>query len=337
MPPPGADTQAKMYDALTPLFDNVNDSALNTDFKSELFGVSTAGPGTNEPVPFPGVTITRDSYDVPHVDATTHDGGVLAAGWIAHRRRVRDDQYHQVQHVAEVAQQALLTPLPDRLGPAALAGWYVSATEEALVGADFYEAIAYKDQVRWILGDVKGKGIDALRLSAVALGAFREAGDSLDSITEVAARLDHRLVHHLGDEDFVTAVLADISDDGTLRIACCGHPPALLVGAGGARELGRSGSLPLGLGAAPTVVGTTMHRGERLLLYTDGLIENGRRDLTDGLNALAGVMRRAATLTAEQTCAAVRAGLLGTDARDDDVCLLAIRLPDRSPRPPAGR
>jgi acyl-homoserine lactone acylase PvdQ len=82
-PPPGADTQAHMYDGLTPLFDNVTSSDLTEFFKSEKFGVSTAGPGTTETVPRPGVTIVRDSYDVPHVTATTHAGGVWAAGWIA--------------------------------------------------------------------------------------------------------------------------------------------------------------------------------------------------------------------------------------------------------------
>ncbi len=82
-PPPGADTQAKLYDGLTPLFDNVKDKDLTKYFKSEKFGIDTSGPGTVETVPFPGVTITRDKYDVPHVDATTHDGGVWAAGWIA--------------------------------------------------------------------------------------------------------------------------------------------------------------------------------------------------------------------------------------------------------------
>src|SRR5215218_382935 len=82
-PPPGADTQAKMYDGLTPLFDDVTHADLTQYFKSEKFGISTAGPGTTESVPRPGVTIVRDSYDVPHVDATTHGGGVWAAGWIA--------------------------------------------------------------------------------------------------------------------------------------------------------------------------------------------------------------------------------------------------------------
>jgi acyl-homoserine lactone acylase PvdQ len=81
--PAGADTQAKMYDALTPLFDKVTNGALQSDFKSEVFGVGGDGPGKKESVPRKGVTITRDRFDVPHVKATTYDGGIWASGWIA--------------------------------------------------------------------------------------------------------------------------------------------------------------------------------------------------------------------------------------------------------------
>jgi acyl-homoserine lactone acylase PvdQ len=81
--PADATTQAQMYDALTPLFDHVSDADLFSDFKSEQFGLGTDGPGTVEPVPVPGVTIMRDGFHVPHVTATTHAGGVWAAGWIA--------------------------------------------------------------------------------------------------------------------------------------------------------------------------------------------------------------------------------------------------------------
>ncbi len=80
--PAGASTQAQMYNALTPLGGHVTNAALFSDFKSEAFGLGTDGPGTREAVPFPGVTIIRDRFNVPHVSATTHDGGVRAAGWI---------------------------------------------------------------------------------------------------------------------------------------------------------------------------------------------------------------------------------------------------------------
>src|SRR5581483_4686532 len=68
-PPPGAAEQAQMYDGLTPLFDHVTASDLTTYFKSERFGIDTSGPGTIE--------------NVPYVEASTYDGGIWAAGWIA--------------------------------------------------------------------------------------------------------------------------------------------------------------------------------------------------------------------------------------------------------------
>jgi len=46
-----------MYDDLTPLFDQVTDADLTQYFKSERFGVDTAGPGTEETVPHAGVSI----------------------------------------------------------------------------------------------------------------------------------------------------------------------------------------------------------------------------------------------------------------------------------------
>ncbi len=84
---PQADRQARMYDGLTPLFDNVQNADLTTYFKSEVFGIGPDGPGVVDPVPRAGVTITRDSYNVPHVEGATHDDGIWAAGWIAAKDR----------------------------------------------------------------------------------------------------------------------------------------------------------------------------------------------------------------------------------------------------------
>jgi acyl-homoserine lactone acylase PvdQ len=82
-PGPGADAQAKLYDGLTPLFDEVSDADLTTFFKSERFGIDTDGPTTTESVPRAGVSIVRDKFNVPHVTGQTHDDGIWAAGWIA--------------------------------------------------------------------------------------------------------------------------------------------------------------------------------------------------------------------------------------------------------------
>ena len=82
-PPPGADTQALMYDGLTPLFDQVTNTDLTQYFKSEGLGVGPDGPGIPEPVPHLGVSILRDRFGVPHVRAESYDAGIWAAGWIA--------------------------------------------------------------------------------------------------------------------------------------------------------------------------------------------------------------------------------------------------------------
>jgi hypothetical protein len=81
-PGPNASAQAQMYNALTPLFDHVSQNDLFTDFKSEKLSVDTDGPTTQEQVPFPGVTLLRDRFNVPHIYASTHVGGVETAGWV---------------------------------------------------------------------------------------------------------------------------------------------------------------------------------------------------------------------------------------------------------------
>ena len=70
--------------------------------------------------------------------------------------------------------------------------------------------------------------------------------------------------------------------------------------------------------------------GARLLLYTDGLIEDRRRDITEGFSDLARAMRQSRTQTAERTCQFAQAAMLGSGTRADDVCILAIRRHDQS-------
>ena len=83
-PPPNADSQAQMYDSLTPLFQNVTEADLATKFKSEALGsLGTDGPAISTENPKAGVEIVRDQFNVPHVTAATYEDGIWAAGWIA--------------------------------------------------------------------------------------------------------------------------------------------------------------------------------------------------------------------------------------------------------------
>ncbi|HVX68717.1 MAG TPA: SpoIIE family protein phosphatase [Mycobacteriales bacterium] len=187
--------------------------------------------------------------------------------------REQSGQLADVQRVADVTQRAILAPVPQRLGAVSLAGRYVSATAEALIGGDLYEVVSRPGGVRLLVGDVRGKGLAAIRIATVVLGEFRAAAADLPDIAEVACQMDRRLRPYLEDEDFATAVVADVADDGSYSVVSCGHPAPLLVTGGAIGELSVPYSLPLGLGATPVAAGGWLSPGDRLLLYTDGVIE----------------------------------------------------------------
>jgi acyl-homoserine lactone acylase PvdQ len=81
-PPPQADQQARMYNALTPLFNHVTSHDLLTDFKPDYQGSRAVGPFKAEKVPHAGVTIRRDPYDVPQIIGKTRDDVTWGAGWV---------------------------------------------------------------------------------------------------------------------------------------------------------------------------------------------------------------------------------------------------------------
>jgi sigma-B regulation protein RsbU (phosphoserine phosphatase) len=153
----------------------------------------------------------------------------------------------------------------------------VSAAADALIGGDLYEVLPLPGRARLLIADVRGKGLDAVRITTVVLGEFRATASDIDDLADVAAQLDRRLRRHLSDDDFVTAVIADVADDGTYTIANCGHPAPLLIGAD-IVEIATEPTVPLGLGSAPHVTTGRLAGGERLLLYTDGLIETRTPD-----------------------------------------------------------
>jgi serine phosphatase RsbU (regulator of sigma subunit) len=132
--------------------------------------------------------------------------------------------------------------------------------------------------VRLLIGDVRGKGLTAVRTATIVLGEFRAAAADVDDLGDLAAQIDRRVRHYLGDEDFVTALVAEIREDGSYALACCGHPSPLLARGGQVTEMDIEHSLPLGLGAAPSVLAGRLEPGDRLLMYTDGIIEARNAD-----------------------------------------------------------
>ncbi|TDC36216.1 PP2C family protein-serine/threonine phosphatase [Micromonospora sp. KC213] len=202
--------------------------------------------------------------------------GVIAAGVAAVRQR-QAEQIAELSRLAAVAQQAVLRPLGPQVGTLAVAARYISSTATAEIGGDLYEAIDTPYGVRMIIGDVRGKGLDAVRLASIVLGSYRHVAYERADLRAVVSDLDRAVARSVGDEDFVTAALVE-ERGGTLTIVNCGHPAPLLLRRGAVIPLEPPAPAPP-LGFMPMVRPRVerLEPGDRLLLFTDGLGE-ARRD-----------------------------------------------------------
>ena len=203
----------------------------------------------------------------------------LLAGFAAANsvlRRAAQRRLSQARAVARVAQSALLSEVPRSVAAARLASRYLSASAEAQVGGDVVEVISDGANPRWLVGDTKGKGLPAVRLASVAATSFRDACARPGlSLTEVARAVDLSVTRVAGGEDFVTAVFAELDPAGWLQQVICGHPPPLRLSAYG--ELvplaPKSFATPLGLHPDLHPSTFSVRTGDRLLFFTDGLLE----------------------------------------------------------------
>jgi serine phosphatase RsbU (regulator of sigma subunit) len=194
---------------------------------------------------------------------------------VAGIRRRREERLARMTAIAEASQLALLPPLPPEMTGIGIAVRYRSATREASVGGDLYEIIPTGHGIRVIIGDVRGKGLDAIMLARHVLSAFRRSAVAMPAMERVADEVSRAIRPYLGEEDFVTAVLAQVASCGELTVVNCGHHPPLLRHGGGLEPLaGETTVLPLRLKADFTAFTARWSPGDRLLLYTDGLVES---------------------------------------------------------------
>jgi len=211
---------------------------------------------------------------------------VLIVGFtVVRERRIR--MLARAQSVSEVAQRALLRPLPERMGPLRIASMYLAAEEETQIGGDLYTATRIESCSRLMIGDVRGKGLAAVGEAAMLLSAFRLVAEEHPELPELTEVLDEHVQRYLVDfsgtgdetgEHFITALLVDIPDDEpVLRLTNSGHPPPLLLSGGRVTLLDGEGAPPLGVqmlsDSEPECRTVAFGADDVLVLYTDGVIE----------------------------------------------------------------
>ena len=198
-------------------------------------------------------------------------------------------------------------------------------------GGDYYDAILLgPDRLAICIADVCGKGLPAALLVS-SLQATVRAFVVEDCVPhEAVARINRALCRQGAHGRFVTLFVAVLDlAEGVIRYCNAGHNPPILVRSGGAvSRLDAGGAI---VGVFDTAVYDSgralIETGDRLLLFTDGLVEAGLSASREyGDEHLVGTLVRHRSLGANEILDQVFGDVHQWAGRtlDDDATALAI-------------
>ncbi|GAA2738597.1 hypothetical protein GCM10009867_30570 [Pedococcus aerophilus] len=218
--------------------------------------------------------------DLPLVEAISAALGVRLALAQLHRRELEQAVVEREHQLASALAQSAITVDPPRSPAVDL---FARTVPASLTGGDFF-VFGRADGVLWFaVGDVAGKGLPAAMLMTRAVAACRVAflGHPSPSVPDVFARIEDELYAHLDDAGlFITLVVGAVEESSrTVSMVNAGHSPVVLVRDGYAAPV-RSSVPPLGVlrGRVPEVCSVTLGVSDRLVVGTDGLVEQAGPD-----------------------------------------------------------
>lgn len=218
---------------------------------------------------------SRDDYMLLN-SLVTQAAPAMRVAQLAEQQKVealQTERIHQELRVAGLIQQTLLPREVPQLPGWNIASFYRPARA---VGGDFYDFIHYPDgRVGLVIGDVTDKGMPAALLMATTRATLRTMAQRTEAPGAVLRETNNAICPDVPPSMFVTCLYA-ILDPATGRLvyANAGHNLPYRQRAGQVSEL-RATGMPLGL--LPEMdyeeYETVLEPGERLLLYSDGLVE----------------------------------------------------------------
>jgi CHASE3 domain sensor protein len=261
-------------------------------------------------------------------------GGLYAGVQIRSATRLSEEQqrgaaleaaYLAEKRIADTLQEGFTQrPLP-ALPTLRFSATYVPATELALVGGDWYDAIELpQNRVLFAIGDVTGHGIDA----AVAMNRIRNALLSSVLLDPDPATVLTRLNRDaLEQRSPIVSAVVGYADAQTYEFvyAIAGHPPPVLLEPGRPPRLLEFGSVPLGAVAVATYRTRRVQSvpGATLVLYTDGAVEHSH-DVIEGERVLLEAVARAGQSAPSDPAAFIHNAIFSDRSRRDDVAILTV-------------
>ncbi|MGN6160840.1 MAG: PP2C family protein-serine/threonine phosphatase [Marmoricola sp.] len=253
-------------------------------------------------------------------------GTVFISRLLDERRRNAEEHAEIATGMSERLQRALLPLTIPSVPQLEVAVEYLAGDTGVAIGGDWYSFVALgPDHYGFVVGDVSGRGIDAVAVMARArftIRAYLLRGDS----PEVALSASS---HHfdINDDQHIATTIVGIGNwrTGEVTVANAGHCRPLIIGADGPRFHDTKTGPPLGTG--PFAYETTsfvLSPGDIVLCYTDGLIERRNETIDTGMRRLATVVASTAQESVEQIVQrTVRT--MRTEQHADDTAVLAFR------------
>jgi len=259
---------------------------------------------------------------------------IVGLGYFVAQRAVESEQrlftISKELETARSIQQSILPAAIPSVAGLQIAVTYLPMTE---VAGDFYDFRDEGDGVGILVADVSGHGVPAALIASMVKIAFAAQADHARDPARVITGMNHALCGKF-ELAYVTATYAFLDPTrDVLAYASAGHPPILLLSTSGEIKSLDEGGLVLAFTptAAYSNASVPMNHGDRLLLYTDGLIEAAdARGAFFGDERLAESLRRGATLDLPHLVAHLTADLNAWrgpgSPLTDDVTLVAVSL-----------
>jgi hypothetical protein len=175
--------------------------------------------------------------------------------------------------VAAEIQWSLLPPLRMSVPQVEIAGILEPAYD---VAGDSFDYALNGDVLHLAMIDAMGHGLSAAVMATAAIGGYRHSRRSDVGLSGIYAYMDEIIAAQFGPEQFVTAQMMQLDvRTGHLQWVNAGHPwPLLIRDHEVVAELGGSTTLPVGFGGQePLISEQQLLPGDRVLCFTDGLVE----------------------------------------------------------------
>jgi sigma-B regulation protein RsbU (phosphoserine phosphatase) len=248
-------------------------------------------------------------------------------GYVAARRTLeRDVELGEIQNELEMARRIQLSLLPGDFPASAdfrVAARYVPMTS---VAGDLYDYVVAGDgQAGLLIADVSGHGVPAaLIASMVKMAATSQRGNS-GHPARLLAGMNAALCGNTQGQYVTAAYVFLNARSGELHYAAAGHPAMLILRDGVVTEVAENGLLLAAAESADYSEKTVaLKAGDRLLLYTDGLVEaRNAEGALFGEDAVTAVMRETGKLTADEAAdRLITAAQQWAKLQDDDLTVL---------------